>query len=77
MGIIDSQSSKTVAASKERGIDGEKKVKGRKRHIVVDIMGNLLSVVVHAANIHDTKSGINPARACLKTHNICAISIKS
>jgi len=40
----------------------EKKVKGRKRHIVVDIMGNLLSVVVHAANTHDTKSGINPAR---------------
>ena len=25
-------------------------------------MGNLLSVTVHAANIHDTKSGINPAR---------------
>lgn len=39
----------------------EKKVKGRKRHIVVDTMGNLLSVVVHAANIHDTKSGIMPA----------------
>ena len=31
--------------------------KGRKRHIVVDTMGNLLAVVVHAANIHDT----NPA----------------
>ena len=38
-----------------------KKVKGRKRHIVVDIMGNLLAVVVHAANIHDTKSGCKPA----------------
>lgn len=38
-----------------------KKVKGRKRHIVVDVMGNLLSVVVHAANIHDTKSGKEPA----------------
>ena len=38
------------------------KTKGRKRHIVVDIMGNLLGVVVHAANIHDTKSGINPAK---------------
>ena len=37
-GIIDSQSSKTVAASEERGIDGGKKVKGRKRHIVVDII---------------------------------------
>ena len=24
-------------------------------------MGNLLAVVVHAANIHDTKSGITPA----------------
>ena len=39
----------------------EKKVKGRKRHIVVDTTGNLLSVKVHAANIHDTKSGKDPA----------------
>ena len=34
----------------------------RKRHIVVDTMGNLLAVVIHAANIHDTKSGIWVAR---------------
>ena len=34
------------------------KTKGRKRHIAVDTIGNLLSVVVHAANLHDTKSGI-------------------
>jgi len=39
-----------------------KKVKGRKRHIVVDTMGNLLGIVVHAANTHDTMSGINPAK---------------
>ena len=39
-----------------------KKIKGRKRHIVTDTMGNLLAIVVHAANIHDTKSGINPAK---------------
>jgi len=38
-----------------------KKIKGRKRHIVVDIMGFVLSVVVHAANIHDTKGGCTPA----------------
>lgn len=37
----------------------EKKIKGRKRHIVVDILGHLLHVKVHAANIHDTKSGCN------------------
>jgi len=61
-GLIDSQSVKTTSASIDRGFDGGKKVKGRKRHIVVDTMGNLLAVSVHAANIHDTKSGINPAK---------------
>lgn len=45
-----------------------KKVKGRKRHIVTDVMGNLLSVVVHAANIHDTKSGIHPARQAVRRY---------
>ena len=60
-GIIDSQSVKTAGRAENKGIDGEK-TKGRKRHIVVDIIGNLLSVVVHAANIHDTKSGIFAAK---------------
>ena len=55
-GIIDSQSVKTVYASEERGIDGNKKIKGRKRHIVVDILGNLMHIKVHAANESDTKS---------------------
>ena len=56
-GIIDSQSVKTQYASEERGIDGGKKVKGCKRHIVVDILGNLLHISVHAANQHDTVAG--------------------
>ena len=43
------------------GINGEK-TKGRKRHIVVDTMGNLLAVRIHTTNIHDTKSGILAAR---------------
>ena len=43
-------------------------MKGRKRHIVTDTMGNLLAVVVHAANIHDTKSGINPARKAFRKY---------
>jgi len=66
--LIDSQSVKTVSASEERGFDGGKKTKGRKRHIVVDTMGNLLAVEVHAANIHDTKSGINPATRAFKKY---------
>lgn len=35
----------------------EKKIKGRKRHIVTDTQGHLLHVKVHAANIHDTIAG--------------------
>jgi putative transposase len=36
-----------------RGDDAGKKVTGRKRHLVVDTLGLLLAVVVHAANIQD------------------------
>ena len=36
--------------------------KGRKRHIVVDVLGCMLSVDFHAANIHDAKSGIYTAK---------------
>jgi putative transposase len=31
-------------------------------------MGNLLAVVVHAANVHDTKSGINPAKQAFERY---------
>ncbi|MGH7094862.1 MAG: transposase [Stellaceae bacterium] len=36
-----------------RGYDAGKKIKGRKRHIVVDTQGNLLNVVIHPANVQD------------------------
>ena len=51
--IVDSQSVKTTKTRGIRGYDAAKKVKGRKRHILVDTMGLLLIVLVHAANIQD------------------------
>jgi putative transposase len=52
--IVDSHSVKTTGVGgKERGYDGAKKVKGRKRHLLVDTQGLVLEVRVHSANVTD------------------------
>src|SRR5512135_1814314 len=74
-GIIDSQSVKTQYASRGRGFDGNKKVKGRKRHGVVDILGNLVMIVVHSATQSDTVAGCQVlAKASHKHKTIKAFS---
>jgi transposase len=52
-GIIDSQSVRTTEAGGPRGYDAGKKINGRKRHVLVDTLGLLLVLVVHAADIQD------------------------
>jgi putative transposase len=52
-GALDSQSVKTTQVAGVRGFDSGKRVKGRKRHILVDTLGLLLAVVLTSAALSD------------------------
>jgi putative transposase len=72
--IIDAQSVKTtLVAGESRGFDAGKKVKGRKRHIVVDTLGLILAVVIQSASVQDRKGADEVFRwltdcwCCIKT----------
>ena len=60
--IIDSQSVKSAekggASIDPNGYDAGKKIKGKKRHILVDTLGLLLHAIVHPADIQDRDGGI-------------------
>lgn len=57
--ITNSQPAKTTEAGSARGVDGETKVTGRQRHIVVYPLGLLLVAVVHAAARSDTEGALD------------------
>ncbi len=52
-GIVDSQSVETGLGGGPIGFDAGKKVKGRKRHLVVDTQGNVLAALVTPASVQD------------------------
>jgi len=69
--ILDSQSVKIAGNGEHVGFDGNKQIKGRKRHIAVDILGLLLLVWVTPANMPDCDGG---AQLCDELqHNVPSI----
>ena len=52
-GCLDSQSVKTTQISGVRGFDAAKNIKGRKRHLLVDTLGLLMTIVVTAASVQE------------------------
>lgn len=64
-GIIDSQSVKaTLVSCQSKGYDAGKKIKGVKRHILVDTLGLVLAVIIHSASVQD-RSGAVLAIECM------------
>jgi putative transposase len=65
--IIDSQSTRSTAQGGSTGFDAGKKVKGRKRHLVVDTLGLLLAISVTSAGVQDRDAAAPVvAQACAK-----------
>jgi len=70
--VIDSQSVKSAekgARHRSERYDAGKKIKGKKRHILVDTLGLLLHAVVHPADIQDRDA------ACFSLHVVRFVSV--
>lgn len=72
--IIDAQSTRSTAQGGNTGFDAGKKVKGRKRHLVVDTLGLLLAVTITAASVQDRDAAAPVvAQACAKAPGLKAL----
>lgn len=66
LGIMDSRSVKTSHhVDSDRGIDGNKKIKGRKQQAVVDTLGLPMVLAIHEANIHDSVGAVSVVKVMI------------
>ena len=70
VGIINAQSVKnTLVGSESKGFDAGKRIKGIKRHIIVDTLGMLLAVVIQAASVQDRDGAMEVVGKLLTSWN--------
>jgi putative transposase len=72
--VIDSQSAKTAEAGGPRGYDAGKKIKGRKRHAMVDTDGRALVIQTHSADIQDRDGAIPLLKASRSSYPFVEIA---
>jgi putative transposase len=71
VGIIDAQSVKSTLVSNEtKGFDAGKRIKGIKRHIIVDTLGMLLAVVIQGASVQDRDGAMEVIGKLIESWNI-------
>jgi transposase len=74
--VIDSQSGKTTEEGEAHGYDAGKRVKGRKRHVLVDMLGLLIMVIVSSAALPIAREPPNcsmPQMAACHASNACGL----
>ncbi len=67
MGVGEAPARPFPKARDQVGYDGGKKVKGRKRHLLVDTQGLVQSVVVHGADVHDSVGAVLVLARCVQS----------
>lgn len=67
--ILDSQSVKSSAQGGSHGYDAGKKVKGRKRHILVDVLGLIISIVITPASVQDRDGAVPVIEQAMLEHS--------
>jgi transposase len=74
--VLDAQSTRRSPQGGENGYDAGKKVKGRKRHLLVDTLGLLLAVTVTAASVQDRDGAPTVvAQACAKLPTLTTLYV--